>query len=111
MKKYYFPELVVSKINTFLGLGYWKDRKQLTILSEAMDFAFSDYFLSSYWLWNDWRKRNPLINYDFIPKFNPRFRGIENNEFISKISPPELTISHYEIERRHKELRARVFFE
>ena len=98
-------------ITEFLGKDYWKHRHDLTEICNALDFSSSDYTINSYWLWNEWRRRNTpeiLLLKPIIPN---RLKTIDllKNRYIRSVDPPE-TVSYNYLKFLHSHISLLVHF-
>tara|TARA_B100000902_G_C27243045_1_gene881086 strand:+ start:879 stop:1241 length:363 start_codon:yes stop_codon:yes gene_type:complete len=109
----YFPPGIWGIITSFLGSTYWYNRKQLTYLSQALDFNNSNYKDSGYWLWYKWREKHKNSWYLNLslrkPELPMRFNTITNNPYIESIDPPRVTEHDYNLYKNHQKYSALVF--
>lgn len=113
-KHYYFPPEVWEIITSYLGENYWDERIKLTYISQALDFAYSDYNINSYWKWYKWRQRSNNSWYlDKLyekPETPLRFNKIKNNPYIMSVDPPKLTFKYEYLRNLHRIWCKKVFF-
>tara|TARA_B100000575_G_C23142124_1_gene665023 strand:- start:3988 stop:4356 length:369 start_codon:yes stop_codon:yes gene_type:complete len=114
-KEYEFPTDIWCIINLYLGHKYWENRKELTYLSQALDFSSSNYIYHSYWTWYKWREK--LENSWYLgkrlmkPKIPKRFINLQlNNPYIISIDPPKLSICQKNIIESHSYYRDKVHY-
>ena len=106
----YIPLEIWKIINDFLGNNYWFYRKKLSLLSEAIDFANSNYMMNSYWKWNIWRIKNDKIYNLVKPHLPYRFINIHKNPYIESTDPPKLSNLYTKnIHYFHKKYREKIF--
>ncbi len=104
----FIPDDVMNIVSEFLGENYWRYRKELTYVSQAIGFLGSDYALSSYWSWKKWRDRHPYLDQTFLPK-SKDLTYLEGNPYVFSVKPPA-GLEYNQLKRMHSQLRKKVYF-
>lgn len=103
------PFYIVTDIIEYIGGNdYLILRKKLTYLSQAMDLFYSDYNNNSFWLWNEWRKKNGFSNLS-KPIIPERIKNIRNNPYVISIDPPLISIDTEKLIDLHKKTRDYIY--
>ena len=103
------PFYLVTYIIEYIGGNdYLDSRKKLTYLSQAMDLIYSDYNHNSFWLWNEWRKKNGFSNLS-KPIIPERIKNIRNNPYVISIDPPLISIDTEKLLDLHKKTRDYIY--
>ena len=103
------PFHIVTYIIEYIGGNdYLDSRKKLTYLSQAIDLIYSDYNNNSFWLWNEWRKKNGFRNLS-KPIIPERLKNIRNNPYVISLDPPLISLDTEKLLDLHKKTREYIY--